>query len=133
PDEVTEGALRGLVASLDPHSAYFSPEEYQLFRSDLEGHFEGIGVQIGVRDGWLTVLSVFEGGPAERAGLRPGDRFLHLDGVIARDLRIEDAVRMVRGAPGSKLEVGVRREGEEADLELTLERGRVHIEAVKSR
>jgi carboxyl-terminal processing protease len=132
-EKVVEGAIRGMIGSLDPHSTYFTPEEYRLFRTDLEGHFEGIGVQIGVRDGWLTVLSVFEGGPAARAGLLPGDRFLHIDGLVARDMRIEEAVRKVRGEPGSAVKVGIRREGEEHDLELEIERGRVHIEAVKSR
>jgi carboxyl-terminal processing protease len=132
-EQVVQGAIRGMVASLDPHSAYFTPEEYRLFRTELEGHFEGIGVQIGVRDGWLTVLSVFDGGPADRAGLLPGDRFVHIDSLVARDMRIEEAVRKVRGAPGSKVKVGVRREGEESDLQLEIERGRVAISAVKSR
>jgi carboxyl-terminal processing protease len=132
-ESVVQGAIRGMVGSLDPHSTYFTPEEYRLFRTDLEGHFEGIGVQIGVRDGWLTVLSVFEDGPAARAGLLPGDRFVHIDGLVARDMRIEEAVRKVRGEPGTKVQVGVRREGEEGDVQIQIERGRVAIAAVKSR
>lgn len=130
---IVQGAIRGMVESLDPHSAYFTPEEYKLFRHDLEGHFEGIGVQIGVRDGWIVVLSVFEGGPAARGGLLPGDRFVHIDGVDARDLRVEDAARLVRGAPGTKVKIGIRRAGVEQDLDFELERGRVRIEAVQSR
>ena len=73
PEQLIYGAIGGMVATLDPHSEFLDPAQYREFLSDSEGRFAGIGVEIAVRDGWLTVLSVFRGGPAERAGLRPGD------------------------------------------------------------
>ena len=84
-----------------------------------------------MRDGWLTVLSVFDGGPAAAVGLEPGDRFLRIDGVNARDMRIAEAVRSMRGKAGSKVELSVRREGVDAALELTLKRGTIDLTPVE--
>jgi carboxyl-terminal processing protease len=72
-DALVRGAIRGMVATLDPHSSYLDPEELRVLSSDTAGRFGGVGVEIDVRDGWLTVTGCFEGGPAERAGLLPGD------------------------------------------------------------
>src|SRR5687768_10654941 len=83
-DRLVYGAIRGMVDTLDPHSSFMDPEEYRILTSDTQGRFGGIGVEIGVEDGWLTVLSVFEEGPAARAGFEPGDRFLVIDGQIGR-------------------------------------------------
>lgn len=127
PEALKDGAIRGMVESLDVHSAYYSAEDYRIFRTEIEGSFVGVGVSIGVSDGFLEVLSVFEGGPAARAGLLPGDRILTIDGRGARDLRIDEAVRRVRGEPGTKIVLSVRREGVEGDLRFEIERGRVSV------
>jgi carboxyl-terminal processing protease len=126
------GAIQGLADSLDPHSVFLDPEEYEILKSDAEGRFAGVGVEVSTRDGWLTILSVFEGGPAAKAGLQPGDRFLSIEGEDARDVRLYDAVRRIRGEPGTTVDVTVRREGQEKALERTLTRAFIDIDPIES-
>jgi carboxyl-terminal processing protease len=130
-EELVHGAIRGLAESLDPHSVYMDPEEYEIFNSDSEGRFAGIGVEVSIKDGWITILSVFDGGPAKRGGLQPGDRFLAIDGEEARDMRIYDAVRMIRGEPGTSVDVTIRREGAPDAIEATLTRAFIEIDPVE--
>jgi carboxyl-terminal processing protease len=127
------GAIRGLADSLDPHSVFLDPEEYEILKSDAEGRFAGVGVEVSTRDGWLTILSVFEGGPAAKAGLQPGDRFLSIEGEDARDVRLYDAVRRIRGEPGTTVNVTIRREGREEALERTLTRAFIDIDPIEMR
>ncbi|MGE0787981.1 MAG: S41 family peptidase [Sandaracinaceae bacterium] len=132
-DELIYGAIRGMVGTLDPHSTFLDPEEYRILAADTLGQFGGIGVEVDVRDGWLTVHGVIEGGPADTAGLQPGDRFLVIDDRVARDMPISDAVRIMRGEPGTRVSVRVRREGQEEALEFTLIREVVRVDAVEAR
>jgi len=132
-DTLVYGAIRGMVATLDPHSAFLDPDEVRLLESDTDGRFAGVGVEISVRDGWLTVLGVFPGGPAAAAGVKPGDRFLRIEGRGARDMRMDDAVRVMRGEPGTRVHVAIRREGEESDLELDLTRAIIDVPPVDAR
>jgi carboxyl-terminal processing protease len=131
-ESLVYGAIRGLADSLDPHSVFLDPEEYEILKSDAEGRFAGVGVEVLSRDGWLTILSVFEGGPAAKAGLQPGDRFLSIDGEEARDVRLYDAVRRIRGEPGTTVEVTVRRAGQEKALERTLTRAFIDIDPIEA-
>jgi len=124
------GAIRGLADSLDPHSVFLDPGEYEILKSDAEGRFAGVGVEVSTKDGWLTILSVFDGGPAAKAGLEPGDRFLTIEGEDARDVRLYDAVRRIRGEPGTSVEVGIRREGQEQALERTLKRAFIDVDPI---
>lgn len=126
------GAIRGMTNALDPHSVFLDPQEYAILESDAEGRFAGVGVEVSTRDGWLTVLSVFEDGPADKAGLRPGDRFLAIEGKDARDIRLYDAVRAIRGRPGTEVRVTIRREGSEAALERTLTRAFIEVDPVRT-
>ncbi len=124
------GAIRGLADSLDPHSVFLDPKEYEILKSDAEGRFAGVGVEVSTREGWLTILSVFEGGPAAKAGLRPGDRFLSIEGEDARDLRLYDAVRRIRGEPGTSVKVSIRRVGQAVALERTLTRAFIDVDPI---
>jgi len=132
-DELVYGAIRGMVKTLDPHSAFMDPDEYRILTNDTQGHFGGVGVEIEARDGWLTVLGTIEGGPADRAGVLPGDRFLLIEGRSARDLPITDAVRVMRGEPGTDVRVRIRREGAEDPIDLVLTREVIEVEAVEAR
>lgn len=132
-DELVRGAVRGMLESLDPHSAFLDPAEYEMLEADAEGRFAGVGVEVSMQDGWLTILSVFDGGPAARAGLQPGDRFLAIDGAEARDIRLYDAVARMRGEPGTQVRVSIRRPGVEQALERTLTRAYVQVEPVELR
>jgi carboxyl-terminal processing protease len=130
-ESLVYGAIRGLADSLDPHSVFLDPKEYEILQSDAEGRFAGVGVEVSTRDGWLTILSVFEGGPAAKAGLRPGDRFLSIEGEDARDVRLYDAVRRIRGEPGTIVKVTIRREGQEEAIERTLTRAFIDIDPIE--
>lgn len=132
-DALIYGAIRGMVETLDPHSSFLTPEQYRLLMSDTEGHFGGIGIEVDVRDGWLVVHGVIAGGPAEEAGIQTGDRFLAIDGLGARDMRLSDAVEHMRGAPGTPVTIRLRREGTEQGIDLTLTREVIHVEAVEAR
>jgi carboxyl-terminal processing protease len=130
-ESLVYGAIRGLADSLDPHSVFLDPKEYEILKSDAEGRFAGVGVEVSTRDGWLTILSVFEGGPAAKAGLRPGDRFLSIEGEDARDVRLYDAVRRIRGEPGTAVTVSIRREGQDEALERTLTRAFIDVDPIE--
>jgi len=125
------GAIRGLTYSLDPHSVFLDPEEYAILESDAEGRFVGVGVEVSMRDGWLTILTVFEGGPADKAGLEPGDRFMAIEGKDARDIRLFDAVQLIRGEPGTDVAVTIRRESSEKAIERTLKRAFIDIDPIE--
>ena len=129
-ESLVYGAIRGLADSLDPHSVFLDPQEYEILKSDAEGRFAGVGVEVSTRDGWLTILTVFEGGPAAKAGLEPGDRFLSIEGEDARDVRLYDAVRRIRGEPGTTVDVTIRREGQEKALERTLTRAFIDVDPI---
>ncbi|MEO0324143.1 MAG: S41 family peptidase [Myxococcota bacterium] len=132
-DALIEGAIAGMVGTLDPHSVFLDAEAYRRLQDDTAGRFAGIGVEISVRDGWIVVLGVFEGGPAARAGLRPGDRFLAIEGRGARDLRIAEAVGLMRGPPGTTVRVVVRREGAREDLPFAMQRAVIEVPPVDAR
>jgi carboxyl-terminal processing protease len=132
-DALIEGAIRGMLKVLDPHSAYLDANELRILDSDTEGQFGGVGIEVDVNDGWLTVLRVMPGGPAAKAGVRAGDRFLRIDGQSARDLSIEDALQRMRGEPGTRVQVTLRRHDAPAALDLTLTRDVIHVDAVEGR
>ena len=132
-DALVEGAIRGMLKVLDPHSAYLDAAELRILDSDTEGHFGGVGIEVDVNDGWLTVVRVMPGGPAAKAGVQPGDRFLRIDGKPARDLSIEDALQRMRGEPGTRVQVSLRRRDAENAIDLTLTRAIIHVDAVEGR
>lgn len=132
-DTLIEGAIRGMLKVLDPHSAYLSSEELRILDSDTQGQFGGVGIEVDVHDGWLTVLRAMPSGPAARAGVLPGDRLLSIEGQMARDLSIEDALARMRGEPGTQVRVQLRRRGVEAAVDVTLTREIIRVQAVEGR
>lgn len=132
-DALIYGAIRGMVETLDPHSTFLDPDEVARLEADTAGSFGGVGVEIDVRDGWITVHGVLPGGPAERAGLLAGDRFLVLDGRGARDMRVSEAISIMRGEPGTSVSVRVRRESSEEGVDITMTREIIRVEAVEAR
>ncbi len=132
-ESLVYGAIRGLTEALDPHSVFLEPEEYSILESDAEGRFAGVGVEVSMRDGWLTILTVFEGGPADKAGLEPGDRFLEIEGMDARDIRLYDAVRLIRGRAGTEVTVTIRRESTDTAIERKLRRAFIDVDPIDLR
>src|SRR5512145_2953995 len=108
---LVNGAINGMLTSLDPHSAYLTPDLYKELQMDTQGRFGGLGIEITVRGGILTVVSPIEDTPAAKAGIKPGDQIIKIDGEFTKDLSLADAVKKMRGPRGSKVVVSVKREG----------------------
>jgi carboxyl-terminal processing protease len=111
-ERLVTGAIKGMVSALDPHSEYFPPREYGEFTSETTGRFGGVGIEVDGRGEYLTVIAPIEGGPAEAAGIKPGDEIVAIDGSDARGLTIEKSVRLMRGEAGTKVLLEIRRPSE---------------------
>jgi carboxyl-terminal processing protease len=131
-DQLIYGAIRGMLKVLDPHSAFMTAEEFRILSADEVGRYAGIGVEVDVKDGWLSVIGVYQGGPGARSGIRAGDRFISIDGRSARDLPIDEAIAAMRGEPGTKVQVALRRPGRDSTLQLTLIRAVIHVDSVQA-
>ncbi|HET6440588.1 MAG TPA: S41 family peptidase [Anaeromyxobacter sp.] len=131
--DLVYGAIDGMVARLDPHSAFYRPEAYRQVREETAGVFDGVGLELSVEAGLLTVVSPMADSPAEKAGIRPGDRVVSIDQVSTRDMPLADATRRLRGPAGSAVVVEVMREGFESPQRLSLLRDRVHAQSVEWR
>ena len=97
------GAIRGMLKSLDPHSTFMTPDEFKSMQEDTSGHFGGIGVEIEMLQGVLTVVAPIDDTPAQRAGVMPGDQIVKIDGAPVRKMDIEEAKRRIKGVPGTKV------------------------------
>jgi len=129
--ELIQRALRGMLSSLDPHSEFMDVEKFDDLREDTEGKFGGVGMVVGVRDDRLTVISPIEGTPAFEAGIMPGDQIIRIDGRDTDRLGLEEAVRLLRGKPGSEVQVGMLRPSSEEERSITLVRAIIQVETVK--
>lgn len=130
PQALIEGAIRGMLRQLDPHSQYLDAKGYANLLSMAEGAFGGIGVEVGVRDGYPTVIAPIEGTPAWEAGLRSGDVLVAIDGKSTFGLAVEDVADRLRGTEGTQVKVRVSREGEAGTHEIELTRRIVERKAV---
>ncbi len=122
------GAISGLVSGIgDPYSVFLPPEESQQFQEDISGSFSGIGAEIGIRKGVLTVISPLKGSPAEQAGLKPGDRILEVDDTPTAELTLEAAVRRIRGERGSTVILTIFRESLDETREIHIVRDTIRV------
>jgi carboxyl-terminal processing protease len=124
-------AMRGMLSELDPHSAYLDRDEYQSLRESTQGEFGGVGIEVGQRDGQLTVITPIDDTPASRAGLQAGDRILRIDDTPTEDLSLQEAVELMRGEPDTQLRLTVIGEGAESPREVELTREIIRTESVK--
>ncbi len=131
-DRLIYGAIKGMVGSLDPHSAFLDPDEFKILQGDTAGKFGGVGLEVDARYGRLTVISPLPGSPAEEAGLRSGDEIMSIEGIPAFTLTIQDAVKLMRGEPGTDVAIKVRR-GETEILDFVLTREIIKVESVEGR
>jgi carboxyl-terminal processing protease len=132
-EKLIDGAINGMLASLDPHSAYLSPDLYKELQVDTRGSFGGLGIEITQRNGVLTVVSPIEDTPAFRAGVRSGDQIVKIDKDFTKDMTLMEAVKLMRGPEGTKIKLTLRREGQPDWITLTLKREVIQIKSVKSR
>lgn len=127
------GAIQGLASSQgDPYTVFFPPEESKTFKSDITGNFEGVGMEIGIKDKMLTVVTPIKNSPAERAGVRAGDRIIKIDDKITADIPVEDAVKLIRGPRGTKVKIVFIREGVSEPLEKSLTRDIIDIPTIET-
>ena len=125
-------AAEGLVAELhDPHSVYLSPKLLASLSEKTSGRYAGVGAQIDVRDGWMTVISPLPGGPARDAGIQTGDRITEVDGKPVRGLTIEEAQKILRGPPGSVVRLTIERPAVPAPLKFAITRREIHVGSVQ--
>ncbi len=130
--DLVEAAIGGMLERLDPHSAYFDPEEFKEFRSAISGNFGGLGLEIGSREGVLTVVSPIEDTPAFEAGVKGGDSILKIDGVATRDMSVAEAVNRMRGEPGTVCILTILREGWAQPKEFKIKRAVIHLKSVRA-
>jgi len=133
PKELVQGAIRGMLATLDPHSAYMTPEMYKEIQVETKGEFGGVGIQIGIKENRLAVIAPIEGTPAQKAGIKAGDFIIKVNDETTKDLTLMDAVQKMRGPKGSKVTLTIQRDGTAEPLIFTLERDIIKIESVRSK
>ena len=131
--ELIYGAVKGMLRGLDPHSSFLTPEDYKEMQVDTKGSFGGIGIEIGLRDSVLTVISPIEDTPAFRAGLEAGDLIVKIEDQSTKDLSLMDAVKLMRGKKGTKLNIWIMRKGFTEPKEIELVRAIIKIQSVKHR
>ncbi len=129
--EMVYGAIEGMVSSLsDPYTVYMPPRESEIFKEDASGEFQGVGMEIGLRDGQLTVISPLEGTPADRAGLKAGDKILEINGTSTQGIATEEAVKVIRGPKGTEVVFTIYREGWPEAKEFAIVRDVIEIPSV---
>ncbi|MCD8567460.1 MAG: PDZ domain-containing protein, partial [Geovibrio sp.] len=129
---LVDGAIKGMLQGLDPHSTYFTEKEYKDFQVETKGEFGGLGITIGMRDNILTVIAPIEDTPAFRAGLKAGDKIIKIEDNATTGMSLEDAVNKLRGKPGTNITVTIHRDSNPKPFDVTLTRAIIKVKAVKS-
>jgi carboxyl-terminal processing protease len=130
--QLLQAAIRGMVSSLDPYSAYLDGEDYDEIKITSTGEYSGVGIEVSMEDEEVVVVSPFEGSPAAAAGIRPGDVIATIDGVPVNTTTLADTIGRMRGKEGSSVRIGILREGSAEPLQFTLKRSRVELHSVRS-
>jgi carboxyl-terminal processing protease len=129
---ITE-AINGMLSGLDPHSAYLDQEAFKELQVGTQGQFGGLGIEVGMEDGFVKVISPIEDTPAFRAGVKPGDLIVRLDDTPVKGMTLADAVKKMRGKPNTQITLTISRKGEPAPIVVTLTRAVIRVQSVKSK
>jgi carboxyl-terminal processing protease len=132
PKDIIYNAIKGTLRGLDPHSSFLDPEMYREMQVETSGSFGGLGIEITLRDDVLTVVAPIEGTPAYRAGILPGDRILKIEGLSTKDMQLSDAVKRMRGKPGSKITISIVREGWNEPKDFLITREQIRVQSVRA-
>ena len=127
------GAITGMLRELDPHSSFLKPEDYKELQIETKGKFGGLGIEITLRDGILTVVAPLEGTPADKAGIHSADQIIRIDDQPTQDMSLMEAVQKMRGPKGTKVKLTIIRKGERKPLEFELIRDVISIQSVRAR
>lgn len=125
-------AINGMLTNLDPHSDYLLPQDFDDLQENTTGKFGGVGIEVGLEDGFIKVITPIDGTPAEKAGIKSGDLIIALDGEPVRDMSLSDAIDRMRGEPGSDIALEIRRKGEEELLTFIVTRDEIKVSSVRS-
>jgi carboxyl-terminal processing protease len=132
-EALLEHAIRGMLSGLDPHSTYLNADEYNELRIGTSGEFGGLGIQVGMEDGFVKVISPIDDTPAYKAGLESGDLIIRLDDKTVKGMTLNEAVKVMRGKPGTDIELTVVRDGEDKPLKFVVTRDIIKVKSVKNR
>src|SRR5580658_7466450 len=130
--QLLQAAIRGMVSSLDPYSAYLDVDEYDEIKISSSGQYSGVGIEVSMEDGQVVVVAPFEGSPAAEAGIRSGDIIATIDDVAVNTTTLTDTIGRMRGKEGTSVKIGILREGSAEPLQFTLKRSRVQLHSVKA-
>ena len=130
--KLIHGAIRGMISSIDPHSAFLSPESYKDLQIETRGKFSGIGIVITLQDNMVTVISPIEGTPAYKAGIKAGDQIIRVDGEETKAMMLWEAVKKMRGAKGTSVVITIWRKGQPEPIDFTIVRDVIPLESVRS-
>lgn len=131
--ELLEGAISGMLSSLDPHSAYLPPKDFKEVEEHTTGEFGGLGMEVGMEDGFVKVISPIDDTPAQKAGIQAGDLVIKLDGEPVKGKTLSEAVKIMRGKPGTELELTIVRKGEDAPITVDIVRAIIKVKSIKQR
>ena len=131
--ELIENAIRGMLSGLDPHSAYLDSEQFTELQVGTSGQFGGLGIEVGMEDGFVKVIAPIDDTPAQRAGVEAGDLVIRLDDTPVKGMSLNDAVKIMRGKPGTDIILTIVREGLDQPLKITITRDIIKVKSVKSR
>ncbi|HFE48244.1 MAG TPA: S41 family peptidase [Chromatiaceae bacterium] len=131
--ELIKYAIKGMLSGLDPHSAYLDADDFRDLQVGTRGEFGGLGIEVGEENGYIKVIAPMDDTPAAKAGVKAGDLIVRIDGKPLKDMPLNDAVNMMRGKPGSKIELTILRDGEDKPLSITVIRDIIRVRSVKGR
>ncbi|NMT62174.1 S41 family peptidase [Marinobacter orientalis] len=131
--QLLESAIKGMLSDLDPHSTYLAPKDYEQLEESTSGEFGGLGIEVGMEDGFVKVISPIDDTPAQEAGVQAGDLIIKLGDQPVKGMSLEEAVKLMRGKPGTVLTLTIMREGESAPIEIDVERDVIKVTSIKSR
>ncbi|MEC7433445.1 MAG: S41 family peptidase [Pseudomonadota bacterium] len=131
--QLLESAIKGMLSDLDPHSTYLAPKDYEELEESTSGEFGGLGIEVGMENGFVKVISPIDDTPAQKAGVQAGDLIIKLDEKPVKGMSLEEAVNLMRDKPGTVLTLTIMREGESAPIEIDVTRDVIKVTSVKSR
>lgn len=131
--DLLESAIRGMLSGLDPHSSYLDRDAFLELQEGTTGEFGGLGIEVGMEDGFIKVISPIDDTPAERAGIEAGDLIIRLDDTPVKGMSLNDAINLMRGKPGSDIDLTIMRNGEDGPLNFTIVRDVIKVKSVRSR
>jgi len=130
--KLIDNAIRGMISQLDPHSSYLDKAEFKSLQETTTGAFGGLGIQVGMKNGFITVIAPIDDTPASKAGLKAGDTIVKINGDVTQGMTLEDAVKIMRGKPDTKITLTIAREGKDKPFDVTITRAVIKVKSVKA-